>query len=60
MSWTIDARCSRCVKKDGCEDRKELIADLSPLANKLNTETRFTASPGDGVLIVSCSDFAVA
>jgi len=60
MGWTIDARCSRCVKKDACKDRLALIGGLSPLTNKLNTETPFTEGPGDGVLVISCNDFAVA
>ena len=60
MSWTIDARCSRCAKKDDCQDRKALIGTLSPLTNELNTVDRFIEGPGDGVLIISCNDFAVA
>jgi len=60
MSWTIDARCSRCVKKDACKDRPALIGTLSPLTNELNTQEQFTEGPGDGVIIISCNDFAVA
>lgn len=60
MAWTIDARCSRCFKKPDCADRPKLISVLSPLTNTLNTEEPHASGPGDGMLIISCNDFAVA
>ncbi len=57
--WTIDAQCSRCCKKDECEDRTKIIGTLSPLSNDLNAQAEHVNSPGDGVLIVACQDFAV-
>jgi hypothetical protein len=58
--WTIDAPCSRCCKKPECKDRPEVIKTLTSLTGALNTEEPFIDGPGDGVLIVSCKDFAVA
>ena len=60
MSWTIDSRCSRCCKKKDCADRLELNTTLSPLTNKLNMEEPFASGSGDGIIIVTCHDFAVA
>ena len=60
MSWTIDTRCSRCCKKDRCPDRKKLLGTLSPVTNELNTVAEYVDGPGDGIVIISCNDFAVA
>ena len=58
--WTIDSRCSQCCKKETCPDRPEILATLSPLSNKLNTEEPHISGPGDGILIMHCTDFATA
>ena len=58
--WTIDARCSRCAKKEACSDRTALIGALSPLANTLNTEPKHVEGPGDGIVVISCNDFVQA
>lgn len=65
--WTIDAQCSRCVHRQtpqhipevACANRAEIINDLSALVGRLNVAP-LVDGPGDGLLIVSCSDFAVA
>lgn len=58
--FTVDARCSRCCKKNECLVRVEALTTLSGLANKLNTDPALSESPGEGILILSCDDFAVA
>jgi len=60
MAWTIDARCSNCCKKTDCLDRPKLIGTLSSLTNELNTSEQYTNGPGDGILIIACTDFAIA
>lgn len=54
--YTVDLNCSRCVNKKECKDRIVLITELSATANKLNTE-EYLDGPGDGRLVVACSDF---
>lgn len=58
--FTIDARCSRCYQKSDCAVRVEVLSDLSALQNKLNTDPALAESPGEGILILACNDFAVA
>ena len=55
--WQADTRCSTCIEKEKCADRKEIYSVLSPLINKLNTEPVFVNGPGDGILIISCADY---
>lgn len=56
--WNVDARCSQCSNKPGCEDRKVLLPALSELSHKLTTQEMHVDSLGDGIIIVSCKDFA--
>ena len=58
--FTVDARCSRCYQKADCLVRVEVLTTLSALQNKLNTDPHLAESPGEGILILSCDDFAVA
>lgn len=58
--FTVDAQCARCCYKPECLERKEILTTLSLLANRLNTEPQFDASPGDGIIILSCHGFAIA
>ena len=57
MPWGVDTRCPQCTNKEACPDRPELYKALSPLTGKLNTEEPFISGPGDGTLIIACSDF---
>lgn len=58
--FTVDARCARCHKKTVCTVRVEVLTTLSALANKLNTDPHLAESPGEGILILACDDFATA
>ncbi len=58
--FTVDARCSRCCKKESCLVRVEALTTLSALTNKLNTDAALAESPGEGIIIFSCDDYAVA
>jgi len=58
--WTIDAQCPRCCKKNKCKDRPEAIKTMTTLVAKLNGKAEFVNGPGDGIIILSCRDFAVA
>lgn len=64
MSWIVDAQCSRCKHrkstKESCLDRPEIVKSQTALINKLNMEEPFEDGPGNGRIIVSCDDFAVA
>lgn len=65
--WTIDAQCSRCTHRTTpqhtpdvpCLDRAEIVRSLQALTTTINAEP-FESSPGDGILIIACKDFAVA
>ena len=58
--WSTDQRCTMCYKKKSCKDREALFKALSPLVNELNTAEPFVSGPGDGIIIISCHDFAIA
>ena len=58
--FTVDARCSRCFRKEECLVRVEVLNSLSALTNKLNTEPALSNSPGEGIIILACDDYAVA
>lgn len=65
--FTLDAQCSRCahrqtpqhIPETPCTNRAEIIGTLSDLVGRLNAEP-LVDGPGDGMLIVACSDFKVA
>jgi hypothetical protein len=66
--WTIDMGCSRCTHRQSpqnptpatpCADRVEIVRGLQALTTTLNAAP-FEDTPGDGILIVACKDFAVA
>jgi hypothetical protein len=65
--WTIDAQCSRCTHRTTpqhapatpCGDRAVLVTALQNLTSELNA-LPLVDGPGDGILIISCKDFAVA
>ena len=58
--FTVDARCSRCFRKDECLVRIEALNSLSALTNKLNTDPALANSAGEGIIILACDDYAVA
>lgn len=58
--FTVDARCARCHKKTECLVRVEVITTLTSLTNKLNTDPALAESPGEGIIILACDDFAIA
>ena len=54
--FTVDMnRCPACSLKEQCIDRKKIVQTLSTLTHELNTDSAHVDGPGDGIIIVACS-----
>lgn len=54
--WTADMnRCPTCPAKADCKDRKKILQTLSTITHEMNTDPEHVDGPGDGVIIVACS-----